>query len=52
MTFLGADSRILYTLLIAGVAAQRLVELRLARRHQTSSGQATRKAPCKSTIAR
>jgi methyltransferase len=34
MTFLGADSRVLYTLLIAGVAAQRLVELRLARRHQ------------------
>jgi methyltransferase len=33
MTFLGAGSRFLYTLLIAGVAAQRLVELRLARRH-------------------
>jgi methyltransferase len=33
-TFLGADSRILYTLLVAGVGAQRLIELRLARRHQ------------------
>jgi methyltransferase len=34
MTILGADSRLLYTLLIVGVAAQRLIELRLARRHQ------------------
>jgi len=34
MAILGADSRLLYTLLIAGVAAQRLAELRLARRHQ------------------
>jgi methyltransferase len=34
MTVLGAGSRLLYTLLIAGVAAQRLAELRLARRHQ------------------
>jgi methyltransferase len=34
MTLLGADTRVLYTLLIAGVAAQRLAELRLARRHQ------------------
>jgi methyltransferase len=34
MTFLGADSRVLYTLLVAGVAAQRLVELGLSRRHQ------------------
>jgi methyltransferase len=33
MTVLGADSRLLYTLLVAGVAAQRLFELRLARRH-------------------
>ncbi len=33
MTILGVDSRVLYTLLIAAVAAQRLVELRLARRH-------------------
>jgi methyltransferase len=34
MTLLGADTRVVYTLLIAGVAAQRLAELRLARRHQ------------------
>lgn len=34
MTALGADSRLLYTLLVAGVAVQRLFELRLARRHQ------------------
>jgi methyltransferase len=34
MTILGADTRVLYTLLVGGVAAQRLVELRLARRHQ------------------
>lgn len=33
MTLLGTDSRVLYTLLIAGVGAQRLLELRLARRH-------------------
>jgi len=34
MTLLPADSRVLYTLLIAGVAGQRLIELRLSRRHQ------------------
>ena len=34
MTVLGVDSRLLYTLLIAGVAVERLLELRLARRHQ------------------
>ncbi|HYL04965.1 MAG TPA: isoprenylcysteine carboxylmethyltransferase family protein, partial [Thermoanaerobaculia bacterium] len=34
MTIFGAGSRLLYTLLIAGVAAQRLAELRLARRHR------------------
>jgi len=34
MALLGADTRVLYTLLIAGVAAQRLVELQLSQRHQ------------------
>jgi methyltransferase len=34
MTLLGASSRLLYTLLIAAVAAQRLWELRLAARHR------------------
>jgi len=34
MTLLPADSRVLYTLLIAGVAGQRLIELGLSRRHQ------------------
>jgi methyltransferase len=33
MTLFGADSRTLYSVLIAGVAAQRLFELRLSRRH-------------------
>jgi methyltransferase len=33
MTFLGAESRALYTLLVAAVGVQRLLELRLARRH-------------------
>jgi methyltransferase len=33
MTLLGVDSRILYTVLIGCVAAQRLLELRLSRRH-------------------
>jgi methyltransferase len=32
-TLLGVDTRILYTLLVGGVAAQRLLELRLSRRH-------------------
>jgi methyltransferase len=33
MTLLGVDSRVLYSLLIGCIAAQRLVELRLSRRH-------------------
>jgi methyltransferase len=33
MRLLAAESRLLYTLLIAGVAVQRLAELRLSRRH-------------------
>ncbi len=36
MTILGCDSRFLYTLLVAGVAVQRLAELRLARRHSAA----------------
>jgi methyltransferase len=36
MRLFGADSRLLYSLLVAGVAVQRLVELRLARRHLRS----------------
>ncbi len=36
MTLFGADSRVLYTVLIAGVALQRLLELRLSGRHLRS----------------
>jgi methyltransferase len=34
MSLLGADTRLLYAVLIAGVAVQRLAELRVSRRHR------------------
>ncbi len=36
MTILGLDSRVVYTLLVAGVALQRLAELGLSRRHSAA----------------